>query len=133
METFAKVVAKSRNRTALGALHAYAVVYPDCCLQELRAIFNKEVCPDAGVKEVLLPLDQAIGFNAHMRRYFVKPDEVLKLLNGERICLSQIWSQASLDRLTARMAQLGFELAAPDRSQQYDATGFDAEIMAVFP
>lgn len=133
METIAKVVAKSQNRTALGALHAYAAVYPNCSLEQLRTIFNKEVCPDAGVKNVLLPFDQAIGFNTHMSLYFAKPDEVLTLADGSRICLSQIWSKASLERLAAVMADLGIVLDAPDRSQRYDASGFIAEIWAVFP
>ncbi|MGN0223692.1 MAG: hypothetical protein ACI4AM_06670 [Muribaculaceae bacterium] len=130
MDKKASVVAKTQNRTALGVLHAYAAITPGCTLDDLRAAFPNSICPDSGVKENILPLDEAVAYNkeSDMSLYFVKDEEVLHLADGTAVCLCQIWTKASLDRLAAAAANFAIEVSAPDKSQQYDKAGFIATI-----
>lgn len=54
-----KVYGKAQNRTALGIVHAYLVMYPHATLEDLRKAFPNTLNPDSGVKEMFLPLEEA--------------------------------------------------------------------------
>lgn len=111
-----KVHGKAQNRTALGVLHAYMVINPNATLAELRNAFPNNLCPDAGVKELLLPVDEAETFNTKMGLYFTKPDETVTLKDGQKIALAQVWSKSSLDKMTAQAANLDIEVGEIDKA-----------------
>lgn len=46
-----RVYGKAQNRTALGIVHAYMVMYPQATLQDLRRAFPNELNPDKGIAE----------------------------------------------------------------------------------
>lgn len=94
-----KVYGKAQNRTALGIVHAYVVMYPHATLEDLRKAFPNSVCPDKGVAENFLPLDEALGFNTKMSLYFAKDDEVINLADGSKVALAQVWSKPSFERI----------------------------------
>lgn len=94
-----KVYGRAQNRTALGIVHAYVVMYPHATLEDLRKAFPNSVCPDKGVAENFLPLDEALGFNTKMSLYFAKDDEVLNLADGTKVALAQVWSKPSFERI----------------------------------
>ena len=126
MNKKASVTAKTQNRTALGVLHAYAAINPAATLADLRAAFPNSICPDSGVKENILPLADAEAYNAsaNMSLFFVKDEEVLHLADGTAVCLCQIWTKGSLDRLIAAAAALNIIVNAPDKSLTYPKAGF---------
>ena len=41
-----RVYGKAQNRTALGIMHAYMVMYPQAKLEDLKKAFPKELNPD---------------------------------------------------------------------------------------
>jgi len=94
-----KVYGKAQNRTALGIAHAYLVMYPHATLEDLRKAFPNSLCPDSGVKEIFLPLEEAKGFNTKMSLYFAKPDEVFELADGSKVAMAQVWSKQSFERI----------------------------------
>lgn len=126
-----KVTGKAQNRTALGVLHAYLTINPTSTLADLRRALPNSVCPDAGVKELLLPVAEAEPFNEKMGLYFTKPDEYVTLKDGSQIAFAQVWSKASLDRLTAQAANLNIEVADVDKSVK-DPGGFHLEFINGF-
>jgi len=97
-----RVYGKAQNRTALGIVHAYLVMYPQATLGDFRKAFPNNLCPDAGVKELFLPVSEAAKFNSKMSLYFAKPDEVLTLGDGSQIALAQVWSKGSFERIVAQ-------------------------------
>jgi len=99
-----KVYGKAQNRTALGIVHAYLDMYPQATLDDFHKAFPNSLCPDAGVKELFLPEEQAATFNTKASLYFARPDEVLVLCDGTTIALAQIWSKSSLDRIVEQGA-----------------------------
>lgn len=94
-----RVFGKAQNRTALGIVHAYQVMYPHATLDDLRKAFPNSLCPDSGVKEIFLPLAEAEKFNTKTSLYFAKSDEVLELADGSKVAMAQIWSKPSFERM----------------------------------
>ena len=92
-----RVYGKAQNRTALGIVHAYVVMYPHATLEDLRKAFPNSICPDRGVPENFLPVEEAEKYNEKMSLYFAKPDEVIELQDGSKIALSQVWSKSSFE------------------------------------
>ena len=45
-----RVYGKAQNRTALGIMHAYMVMYPQAKLEDIQKAFPNELNPDSGVK-----------------------------------------------------------------------------------
>lgn len=124
-----KVYGKSQNRTALGVIHAYLLINPQTTLATLRKAFPNSVCPDAGVKELFLTVDEAEQFNTKMGLYFTKSDEALSLSDGAKIALGQIWSKTSLDQMAQKAKKYDIVTADPDRSREYPAAGFSFEYL----
>ena len=106
-----KVYGKAQNRTALGIAHAYLVMYPHATLEDLRKAFPNNICPDSGVKELFLPLNEAEGFNTKMSLYFAKPDEVFDLADGSKVAMAQVWSKPSFERMVEQGSLYDIEVA----------------------
>ena len=106
-----RVYGKAQNRTALGIVHAYTVMYPHATLADLRKAFPNTICPDSGVKELFLPLAEAETFNTKMSLYFTKPDEVLNLGDGSQAALAQVWSKPSFERMVEQGKLYDVEVA----------------------
>lgn len=122
-----KVYGKTQNRTALGIIHAYQVMYPNASIDDLRNAFPKSLCPDSGVKELFLPVAEAETFNTKMSLYFTKPDEVLDLQDGTKAAMSQVWSKSSLEKLINHARAMGIEVAAPEKAGDYNPAGYRIE------
>ena len=132
MQTSATVVAKTQNRTALGIVHAYVALNPNAKLADLRKVFPNKLCPDSGVGEILLPYKEAVEYNQKhdMRLYFTKDDEVITVAKGVQVCLSQIWSKASLEKFVKNAAKLGIKAADPDKELECGRCGFRYDILS---
>lgn len=122
-----KVYGKSQNRTALGIIHAYQIMYPHATINDLSKAFPKSLCPDSGVKELFLPVTEAETFNTKMSLYFTKPGEVLDLQDGTKAAMSQVWSKTSLDKLINHARAIGIEVAEPEKSGDYNPAGYRIE------
>lgn len=113
-----RVYGKAQNRTALGIVNAYVVMYPHATLEDLRKAFPNSLNPDQGVSELFLPVDEAKAINKdkNMSLYFAKDDEVIHLNNGQTIALSQIWSKPSFERIVAQGKLYDVEVAAFEKT-----------------
>lgn len=128
MASKVKVTGKSQNRTALGIIHAYCKMNPGVNLEGLRKAFPNSVCPDAGVKELFLPIDEAEQFNTKMSLYFTKAGEPVVLADGSTIALAQVWSKSSLDKILTQAANYDITASDPDKSVNTPA-GFTVECL----
>ncbi len=113
-----KVYGKAQNRTALGIAHAYMVMYPHATLDDLRKAFPNSLCPDKGVEENFLPLEEAVKFNGKMNLYFAKDDEVLSLQDGSKVALAQVWSKPSFERMVEQGSLYGIDVAEFEKTAQ---------------
>lgn len=108
-----RVYGKAQNRTALGIVHAYLVMNPEATITDLRNVFPNDLCPDKGVAENFLPLEEALAINSkhNMSLYFAKEDELLTLADGSMIAVNQIWTKASFERIVNKAEQYDIEIA----------------------
>ena len=123
-----KVFGRSQNRIALGIVHGYCKMNPKITLAEVSNAFPKEVCPDAGVQKLFLPVDEAKSYNDKMNLYFTNPNEVVTLADGTVIAMAQVWSKSSLDKLIAQAAKYDIVASEPDKSVGGDG-GFTIECL----
>ena len=124
-----KVYGKAQNRTALGIVHAYVVMYPHATLEDLRKAFPNSICPDKGVDENFLPVEDARKLNDKMNLYFDKSDEVLILADGSKVALSTVWSKASFDRIVAQGKLYDIEVAEFEKTMKGEKGGYRLEYL----
>lgn len=111
METKIKVYAKAQNRAALGIIRAYAILHPEATLDSLREEFPHSVCPDSGVKENFIDINEISSAQGqNWNGYLSKEHELIPLADGTRIALTNMWTGKSLKRLTDMVAPMGIEL-----------------------
>lgn len=124
-----KVYGKAQNRTSLGIVHAYVIMYPHATLEDLRKAFPNSICPDKGVPENFLPLEEALKYNEKMSLYFAKPDEVIELQDGSKIALSQVWSKPSFERMVEQGKLYDIEVAEFEKTMKGEKGGYRLEYL----
>lgn len=105
-----RVYGKAQNRTALGIVQAYLVMYPQSTIEDLRKAFPNELAPDKGIKENFIYAEEK-GTVGDFKGYFQKPDELLTCGDGRQVAFAMMWTKPSFERLVAHAAQYGIEIA----------------------
>lgn len=110
MASKVRVYGKAQNRTALGIVHAYMVMYPQATLEDLRKAFPNELNPDKGVKENFVYAEDK-GTTANWDGYFKENDELLTMGDGKKVSVVKMWTKASFDRLVSHATLYDIEVA----------------------
>ena len=105
-----RVYGKAQNRTALGIMHAYMVMYPQATMDDLKKAFPNELNPDSGVKKNFVKAGEK-GTDANWDGFFQKEDELLTMGDGSQVSVVKMWTKPSFDRLVSHAAQYGIEVA----------------------
>ena len=108
--TRVRVYGKAQNRTALGIMHAYMVMYPQTKLDEIRKAFPDELNPDSGVKKNFV-YEEDKGTTADWNGFFKEPDELLTMGDGKKVSVVSMWTKPSFERLVAWATQYGIVVA----------------------
>ncbi len=110
-----RVYGKAQNRTALGIMHAYMVMYPQATLADLRKAFPDELAPDNGTKKIFVQADEKSDNN--WNGYFVAEDELLTTGDGTKVAVNKMWTKPSFERLISHVSQYGVEIAQFEASE----------------
>lgn len=105
-----RVYGKAQNRTALGIMHAYMVMYPQATMEDLQKAFPNELNPDSGVKINFVRAGEK-GTDANWDGFFQKDDELLTMGDGQQVAVVKMWTKPSFERLVSHAAQYGIEVA----------------------
>jgi outer membrane protein OmpA-like peptidoglycan-associated protein len=105
-----RVYGKAQNRTALGIMHAYMVMYPQATMDDLKKAFPDELNPDSGVKKNFVKAGEK-GTDANWDGFFQKEDELLTMGDGTKVAVVKMWTKPSFERLVSHAAQYGIEIA----------------------
>ena len=105
-----RVYGKAQNRTALGIMHAYMVMYPQAKLEDIQKAFPNELNPDSGVKQNFVYAEDK-GTTADWNGFFKAEDELLKMGDGKKVSVVSIWTKPSFERLVAWAKQYGIVVA----------------------
>lgn len=96
-----RVYGKAQNRTALGIVHAYMVMFPHATIDDLRKAFPNSLNPDAGVKENFVFAEDK-GTTADWNGYFKAEDELLTMGDGKKLSVVSMWTKPSFERMVAQ-------------------------------
>ena len=112
-----RVYGKAQNRTSLGIMHAYMVMYPQATLEDLRKAFPNALATDNGTGQIFIYADEN-GMGSDWDGYFKKDDEVLIDGEGKKVAVNKMWTKKSFDNLVNHASQYGIEIAQFDPAEK---------------
>ena len=104
-----RVLGKAQNRTALGIMHAYMIIYPQATIEDLRKAFPNSLNPDKGTDEIFIFAEEK-GTDSNWEGYFKKEDEVLTMGDGKKVSVVSMWTKPSFERVVEHAKQYGIEI-----------------------
>lgn len=104
-----RVIGKAQNRTALGIMHAYMIIYPQATIKDLRKAFPNSLNPDKGTDEIFIFAEEK-GTTANWDGYFKNNDEVLTMGDGKKVSVVKMWTKPSFERVVSHAEQYGIEI-----------------------
>lgn len=110
MASKVRVYGKAQNRTSLGIVHAYMVMYPQATLEDLRKAFPNELNPDKGVAEIFVYAEDK-GTDADWDGYFKAEEELLHMGDGKQVSVVKMWTKPSFERLVSHAKMYDIEIA----------------------
>ncbi len=117
-----RVYGKAQNRTALGIMHAYLVMYPHATLEDLKKAFPDSLNPDSGPKINFIDYDEykkKLEANPDgWKGFFVEEDCLLNLQNGKKVAVISMWTKPSFERLVAHASQYGIDVAKFEEAEK---------------
>lgn len=112
-----KVYGKAQNRTALGIMHAYMVMYPHATMEDLQKAFPDSLNPDSGIKRnFVYPGDTSVP--ANWDGVFDKDDELLLTGEGKKVAVVKMWTKTSFNRLVEHARQYGIIVAQFEEAEK---------------
>ncbi len=105
-----RVYGKAQNRTALGIMHAYMVMYPNATMEDLKKAFPDSLNPDSGVKKNFIyaaELNEDSAWNG----FFKENESFLTMGDGRKVAVVSMWTKPSFARVIERAAEFGIEVA----------------------
>lgn len=117
MASKVRVYGKAQNRTSLGIMHAYMVMFPHATIDDLRKAFPNELAPDNGTGQIFIFADEK-GTTADWDGYFKADDEVLTTGDGKKVAVNKMWTKKSFENLVRHAGQYGIEIAQFDPAEK---------------
>ena len=111
MASKVRVYGQAQNRTALGIMHAYMLMYPHATIEDLRKAFPNSLNPDSGVKENFVYPEDGKSTDPNWKGYFLNEEELLTTGNGKKVAVVYTWSKPSFERLVAQAKLYDIEVA----------------------
>ena len=129
MPSKVRVYGKAQNRTSLGIMHAYLVMYPHATVDDLRKAFPRpDINPDSGVNEIFVHESEP-HYKEWGEWYFEKDDEVLVLQDGSKVAVCMMWTKVSFERLVKHAKLYDIEVAEFEKGQRGEKGGFRLEYL----
>ena len=123
-----RVYGKAQNRTSLGIMHAYMVMFPHATIDDLRKAFPNSLAPDNGTGQIFIFADEK-GTTADWDGYFKAEDEVLTTGDGKKVAVNKMWTKKSFDNLVNHATQYGMEVAKFEEGERGVKGGFRLEYL----
>lgn len=130
MASKVRVYGKAQNRTALGIVHAYLVIYPHATLADLEKAFPVDLNPDSSWESNFRKLEDLKKLDEKNRGFwFAEPEERLKLQDGTKVALVKMWTKTSFERIVSHAKQYDIEVAEFEKGQRGEKGGFRLEYL----
>ena len=128
MTSKVRVFGKAQNRTALGIVNAYHVIYPQTTFEDFEKAFPKALNPDSGWP-VNFKRAEEITADKDRDFWFTEDDEVLNLQDGTKMVVCKMWTKPSFDRIVEHAKQYDIEVAEFEKGMKGQKGGFRLEYL----
>lgn len=128
MPSKVRVFGKAQNRTALGIVNAYLVMYPHATFEDFEKAFPKALNPDSGWP-VNFKKAEEINTKNEQDFWFCEDDEVLNLQDGTKMVVCKMWTKPSFERIVEHAKQYDIEVAEFERGMRGQKGGFRLEYL----
>lgn len=128
MASKVRVYGKAQNRTALGIVNAYLVMYPHATFEDFEQAFPKALNPDSGWPVNFKRLEECQTQN-EKGFWFTENDEVLHLHDGTDMVLCKMWTKPSFERIVNHAKQYDIEVAEFEKTMKGEKGGFRLEYL----
>lgn len=116
-----KVHGKAQNRTVLGIINAYLVIYPQATLEDLKKAFPASLNATYSTPEKPLFITKedkvwheyltAVG-------YFQEAKDCIKTADNKTVAVAGMWNKETFERMVEFAKQYGIEVASFEEREQ---------------
>lgn len=128
MASKVRVFGKAQNRTALGIINAYLVMFPQATFEDFEKAFPKALNTDSGWPVNFKRLEECQTEN-EKGFWFTEEDEVLHLQDGTNMVVVKMWTKQSFERLVEHAKQYDIEVAEFEKGMKGQKGGFRLEYL----
>lgn len=112
MPSKVRVYGKAQNRTALGIVNAYLVMYPHATKEDLEKAFPLELQDGGSWKSLFCTPDEWNKKNESSQGlWFAEKDEILHLQDGTQLIFLKLWPKESFEGIVSHAKQYDIEVA----------------------
>ena len=112
MPSKVRVYGKAQNRTALGIVNAYLVMYPHVTKADLEKAFPLELQDGGSWKSLFCTPDEWNKKNESSQGlWFAEKDEILHLQDGTQLIFPKLWPKESFEGIVSHAKQYDIEVA----------------------
>ena len=126
MPSKVRVYGKAQNRTALGIVHAYMIMYPHATFEDLQKAF-----PDSLTHHphLFIPPEMIQNDPNSVNWCFAEKDELITTADKVKLALIKVWTKPEYDRLVEHAKQYDIEVAEFEKGVKGQKGGFRLEYL----
>ncbi len=112
MASKVRVYGKAQNRTVLGIVNAYLVMYPHATKDDLEKAFPLELQDGGSWKSLFCtPAEWKQKSESNQGLWFTEEDEILRLQDGTELMLLKLWPKENFDKIVSHAKMYDIEIA----------------------
>lgn len=112
MPSKVRVYGKAQNRTVLGIINAYLVMYPHATKADLEKAFPLELQDGGSWKSLFCtPAEWKQKNESNQGLWFAEEDEILRLQDGTELMLLKLWPKENFEGIVNHAKQYDIEIA----------------------
>lgn len=129
MPSKVRVYGKAQNRTALGIVNAYLVMYPHATKEDLEKAFPLELQPKGTWNSLFRTETEYNEHVANQGLWFAEKDERLKLQDGSEVIFLKLWPKDKFENIVNHAKQYDIEIAEFTEGVKGEKGGFRLEYL----
>jgi outer membrane protein OmpA-like peptidoglycan-associated protein len=129
MPSKVRVYGKAQNRTALGIVNAYLIMYPHATKEDLEKAFPLELQPKGTWNSLFRTETEYNKHVANQGLWFAEKDERLKLQDGSEVIFLKLWPKDKFENIVNHAKQYDIEIAEFTEGVKGEKGGFRLEYL----
>ena len=129
MASKVRVYGKAQNRTALGIVNAYLVMYPHATAEDLNKAFPLELQSHGTWKSLFRTPEEYAANEANQGLWFAEEDEILRLQDGTKLIFLKLWPKDKFDNIVNHAKLYDIEIAEFEKGEKGTKGGYRLEYL----